>query len=78
MKECEEKNEVVSPLVKILKYQEYCEWLLKTDVKDSHLVLCKNGLCWYEEGLVEKFPSIVVELHLNGVIEVDIASHTLL
>ena len=78
MKECEEKNEVVSPLVKILKYQEYCEWVLKKDVKDAYLVLHKNGLCCYHEGLVEKFPSIVVELCFNAVIEVDTASHTLL
>ncbi|KAK8829513.1 hypothetical protein WA577_002028, partial [Blastocystis sp. JDR] len=74
----EGKNEVLSPLVKILKQQERCEWILKKDVKDSYLVLQKNGLCWYHEGLVEKFPSIVVELCLNGVIEVDIASHTLI
>ena len=78
MKECEEENEVLSPLVKILKYQQYCEWLLKKDVKDPHLVLHKYGLCWYHEGLIEKFPSIVVELCLNAMIKVDIASHTLL
>ena len=78
MKECEEEKEVLSQLVKILKYQEYCELILKKDVKDPHLVLHKNGLCWCHEGLVEKFPSIVVELCLNGVIEVDTASHTLL
>ena len=78
MKKCEEENEVLVPLVKILKYQEYCEWLLKKDVKDTYLVLHKNGLCWCHEGLIEKIPSIVVELCLNGVIEVDIASHTLL
>ena len=78
MKECEEENEVLSPLVKILKHQEYCEWILKKDVKDSYLVLHKNGLCWCHEGLVEKFPSIVMELCLNTVIKVDIASHTLL
>ena len=78
MKECEEANEVLTPLVKILKYQEYCEWILKKDVKDPHLLLHKNGLCWYQEGLVEKFPSIVMELCLNAVIEVDTASHTLL
>ncbi|KAM7454853.1 hypothetical protein BLSTO_04390 [Blastocystis sp. subtype 1] len=76
VKECRE--EMLSPLVKILKYQEYCEWILKKDVKDAYLVLNKNGLCGYHEGLVEKFPSIVMELCLNGVIEVDIASHTLL
>ena len=65
------------PLVKILKYQEYCEWVLK-DVKDSHLVLCKNGLCWYEEGLIEKAPSIVMELCLNQTAKVDAPSRRLL
>ena len=79
MKECEEgASEVLSPLVKILKYQEYCKLTLKMDVKDSYLVFHKNGLCWCHEGLVEKIPSIVMELCLNGVIEVVIASHTLL
>ena len=79
MKECEEgESEVLIPLVKILKYQEYCEWILKKDMKDSHLVLHKNGLCWCHEGLVEKCLSIVMELCLDAVIEVDIASHTLI
>ncbi|KAK8830162.1 hypothetical protein WA577_006708, partial [Blastocystis sp. JDR] len=45
-------EEVLIPFMKILKYQEYCEWVLKKDVKDSHLVLHKNGLCWYHEGLI--------------------------
>ena len=79
MKECEEgESEGLSQLVKILKYQECCEWILKKDVEDSYLVLHKNGLCWCHEGLIERFPSIVVELCLNAVIEVDIASHTLI
>ena len=76
MKECE--IDVLSQLVKILKYQEYCEWILKKDVKDSYLMLHKNGLCWCYEGLIEESPGIVVELHLNAVIEVDAASHTLI
>ena len=66
------------PFVKILKYQEYCEWILKNDVKDSHLVLCENGLCWYDEGVIEKSHSVVVELCLNRVIEVSVDSHALL
>ena len=78
MRRCKrEASEVLVPLVKILKYQEYCEWVLK-DVKDSHLVLCKNGLCWYEEGLVEKAPSIVMELCLNQTAKVDAPSRRLL
>ena len=78
MKKCEGRDEVLSPLVKILKQQEYCELMLKKDVMGFHLVVYRNGLCWCQEGLVEKYPSIVMELSLNRVIEVDIASHTLL
>ncbi len=71
-------NEVLIPLVKILRNQEYCEMIMKKDVKDSHLLLRKHdGLCWYE-GLIEKSHSIVTELGLDGVIEVDTASHKLL
>ena len=76
MKECE--GEVLIPFVKILKYQEYCEWILKNDVKDSHLVLCENGLCWYDEGVIEKSHYVVVELGLNRVIEVSVDWHALL
>ena len=79
MKECEEEeNEMLVPLVKMLKYQKYYEGVLKKDVKDSYVALCKHdGWCWYE-GLVEITPSIVVQLSLNRVVEVDIASHRLL
>ena len=79
MKECEEEGkDVLIPLVSIMKCQEYCEWTLKKDMEDSHLVVCKKGLCWCREGLIKKSPSIVVELCLSRVIEVDIASHTLI
>ena len=75
----EYKEEVLTPLVKILKYQEYCEWILKKDVKYSHLLLYEHdGLCGYHEGLVKKSHSVVVELRLNGVTEVDVESRELL
>ena len=75
----EYKEEVLTPLVKILKYQEYCEWILKKDVKDSHLVMYEHdGLYGYHIGLAEKSHSVVVELRLNGVIEVDVESGELL
>ena len=79
MKECEGESEMLIPLVKMLKYQEYCEWILKTDVEDSHLVLYRHdGLCAYHEGQIEKSNSVVMELRLNGVIEVDDESRELL
>ena len=32
----------------------------------------RNGLCWYHEGIVEKSSSLLLELCLNGTIEVDV------
>ena len=66
------------PLAKMLKDQEYCEWILKKDGKDAYLRMCKKDMYWYYEGLLEKSQSVVKELCLDRVIEVDIASHTLL
>ena len=65
-------------LVGILKYQEYYEWLLKKDVKDAYLALCKGGLCWCEGGLVRITHSVVMELFPRKVIEVDVPSKRVL
>ena len=79
MKEGKGGNEVLSSLVKNLKYQEYCELMLKKDVKHSYAALNEHdGLCWYHEGLVEKSHSVVMELRLNRLIEVDVESCKLL
>ena len=76
MKEC---GEVLIPLMKILKNQEYCEWVLKKDVEVFHLLLYRHdGLYGYHEGLVKKSHFVVVELRLNGMIEVDVESRELL
>ena len=78
MKEREGESEVLIPLVEILKYQECCELMLKKDVKDSYLVLYEHdGLRWYE-GLIEKEHSVLVELGLNRLIEVDVQLRRLL
>ena len=65
-------------LVKILKYQEYCEWMLKNNVRGFYLMVCKNGLCCYHEGVIKESHSVVMELRLNGVIEVSVDSRELL
>ena len=80
MKECEEgENEVLIPLVRILKYQEYCEMTLKKDVKDAYLVLHNHdGLYGYHEGLAEASSSVLLELSMNGVIIVVVDWHVLL
>ena len=74
-----EESEVLIPMMRILKYQEYCEMILKKDVKDAYLVLYEHdGSCGYHEGVIEKAHSVVVELRLSRVIEVDTASRKLL
>ena len=80
MKECKEgNNEVLIPLVKILKNQENCEWIPKKDVKDTYLVLYRHdGLYGYHEGLVKESHSVVMELRLNEVTEVNVDSRELL
>ena len=72
------RNDVLSPLMKMVKNQECCEWMLKKNTKDAYLMMYKNGLCWCHEGLIEESPDIVMELCLNGVVEVNTASHTLI
>ena len=80
MKECEEEEkELLIPFVKILKYQEYCEWVLKKGMKEAYLVLHNHdGLYAYYEGLIEASSSVLLELSMNRVIEVNVDSHELL
>ena len=69
---------MLTPLVKIMKYQEYCDLILK-DVNNSYIALCEHGgLCSYHEGIVQKSSSVLLELSRERVIEVDTASHRLL
>ena len=78
MEECKEgKKEGLLQLVKILEYQECCELGLN-DVIREYVVLREKGLYRYREGLIEKPHSVVMELGLNGVIEVNVESHELL
>ena len=51
----------------------------KNGIEDAYCVFFNSHrLCGYHEGIVEKSASVIVELSLNGVFEVDIASHKLL
>ena len=47
-------------------------------MNDSYLRMCKNGWCWYYEGLIEQSHSAVMEMHIDGVIEVSVNSRELL
>ena len=63
----------------IAKYRQFCEGVLKHHMDGSLLaVKMYDGLCWYCEGTVRASSSVVMELCLNRVIEVDVDSHALL
>ena len=64
--------------MKILKYQEYWDGMLKNNVRVFYLMVCKNGLCCYHEGVIKESHSAVMEVRLNGVIEVSVDSRELL
>ena len=61
--EMAKRMEVLNLSVECMKtYKEYAFFTLHA----------RNGLCWYHEGIVEKSSSLLLELCLNGVIEVDV------
>ena len=71
--------EVLSQLMKILRNQMFCESVLKMkDVNHTYLELyTRDGLRWVHEGIIE-MSSVVIELSLDRVIEVNVESRQLL
>ena len=72
-------SECLLELVKGWKIERLSVEYLNSYREQAHFTLFnRNGLCWYHEGVIEKTPSVVMELSRNGVIEVDVDSHELL
>ena len=69
------------PLLELVKRRRTQKLRIECVKKDRERacvsLLNHDGLCWYE-GIIEMSASVIVELCLNRVIEVVIASHTLL
>ena len=65
-------------MVKKWKNQKMCNEMIGSAVEHSTLSLFNHDGCFYHEGVIEKPASVIVELSRERVIEVDIASHTLL
>ena len=57
------------PLAGLYDYQQLCKDTIK--VKRDYVSYNHQGFCWYHEGLVEKSASVVVELSVKRVVEVD-------
>ena len=72
-------SEVLLDLVKRWRIQKSCIECMKIYREHAYFTLFNSdGLCWYHEGIVEKSSSVLVELGLNRVIEVNVDSHELL
>ena len=64
---------------KELRYQMYCEWLNKNGADDTYLELYnRDGLRWVHDGIVEKSSSVVLQLNVERVVEVNVESRQLL
>ena len=71
--------EVLNRLMKISRHQMYCESVLKKNVHHSYLELyTRDGLRWIHEGIIEESSSVLVQVSLDRVLEVDIESRQLL
>ena len=69
------------PLIELVKrwriMKSSCEYMKYNSEHAYVTVINRSGLCWYK-GIAEKSASVIVELNINGVIEVNVDSHTLL
>ena len=60
----------LTPFAGLYDYQQLCKDTIKAN-RDYVSLYNHKGFCWYHEGLVEKSASVVVELSVKRVVEVD-------
>ena len=61
---------LLTPLAGLYDYQQLCKGTI--EVKRDYVSLYNHqGFCWYHEGIVEKSASVVVELSVKRIVEVD-------
>ena len=60
----------LAPLAGLYEYQQLCRGTIKAK-RDYISLYNHQRFCWYHEGLVEKSASVVVELSVKRVVEVD-------
>ena len=60
----------LTPLAGLCDYQQLCKDMIKAK-RDYISLYNHQRFCWYHEGLVEKSASVVVELSVKRVVEVD-------
>ena len=71
-------SEVILQVAKKWKNQKMCNEMIGSAVEHSTLSLFKHDECCYQEGVIKKSVSVIVELRRERVIEVNTASHKLL
>ena len=71
-------SEAILQVAKKWKNQKMCNEMICSAVEHSTLSLFKHDECCYQEGVIKKSGSMIVELSRERVIEVNTASHKLL
>ena len=72
-------SKLLLDLVKRWKTQKSCIECMRTYREHAYVAFFNSdGLCWYHEGIVETSSSLLLEVCLHGVIEVNVDSHELL
>ena len=71
-------SEAILQVAKKWKNQKMCNEMIGSAVERSTLSLFKHDECCYQEGVIKKSVSVIVELSRERVIEVNTVSHKLL
>ena len=72
-------SKLLLELVKRWRIQESCIECIKANKEHAYVAFFNSdGLCWYHAGIMEKSSSVLLEVSVNGVIEVNVDSHELL
>ena len=72
-------SELLLDLVNRWRFQKSCIECMKTYREHAYVTFFNpDGLCWSYEGIVEKSSSLLLEVSVNGMIEVNVDSHELL
>ena len=72
-------SKLLLELVNRWRIQKSCIECIKANKEHAYVAFFNSdGLCWYHEGIMETSSSLLLEVSVNGMIEVNVDSHALL
>ena len=70
-------SELLVEFASIVKYQQYCEMLMRSHADSAYCSWCYRGVKWCYDGIVETSSSVVIQVSAEIIVEADIETHQL-